>query len=392
MMKCSIMKMLVAGLLLLHVADVSAADGLSKTESDRVREQVVNEWMEQTRATYGPMFLSDRMEDLCVSNGEGRMPIWYKIYGNAPMGDRSLWISLHGGGGTTQQINDEQWDNQKRLYQPQEGVYVAPRAPVDAWDMWFQTPIDVLYEKLIQAMVACHGVNPDKVYLMGYSAGGDGVWRLAPRMADHWAAASMMAGHPGDVSLLNLRNLPFMIWCGELDAAYNRNKVCAERGEEMDSLQRDCPEGYIHQTHIVPGKGHWMNHKDSAALPWMQKFVRNPYPRSIVWQQEEVTKSSFYWLQIPENEMQRGRQVRLSVEGNTINIVRCDYSQLTLYLCDELMDLDKSVTVNLNGRRVFKGKVLRREDVMRRTMTERGDPRYCFPAMLEIETSSQEGR
>jgi dienelactone hydrolase len=27
-------------------------------------------------------------------------------------------------------------------------------------------------------------VNPNKVYVMGYSAGGDGVWRLAPRMAD----------------------------------------------------------------------------------------------------------------------------------------------------------------------------------------------------------------
>ena len=384
MKKMNVLRFLPAVLLLLSAVDLTAGKGLSRAESDKLREQVIGEWMKQTRDEYGPMFLSGRMEDLCVSNGDDRMPIWFTVYGNAPMGDRSLWISLHGGGGTTQEINNGQWENQKRLYQPEEGVYVAPRAPVNAWNMWCQAPIDVLYEKLIRAMVACHGVNPDKVYLMGYSAGGDGVWRMAPRMADHWAAASMMAGHPGDVSLLNLRNLPFMIWCGENDAAYNRNKLCAERGLQMDSLERDCPEGYRHKTYIMPGKGHWMDREDRAALPWMRQFVRDPYPRHIVWQQEEVLRPSFYWLEVSADEMKRGRQVRLSVEGNTINITRCDYSRLTLYLCDELVNLDKKVTVMLNGRRVFKGKVLRQEDVMRRTMSGRGDPRYCFPAMVEI--------
>ena len=383
MKKRHVFVFLLAGLLL-HAADMVAGKGLSRAESDKVRAQVIGDWMERTRTEFGPMFLDGQAEGLSIANGDNRMPIWFAVYGDAPAGDRSLWISLHGGGGTTQEVNDGQWDNQKRLYRPAEGVYVAPRAPVNAWDMWCQAPIDVLYEKLIKAMVACQGVNPDKVYLMGYSAGGDGVWRMAPRMADRWAAASMMAGHPGDVSLLNLRNLPFMIWCGENDAAYNRNKLCAERGLQMDSLERDCPGGYRHETHIMEGKGHWMDREDRAALPWMQQFVRNPYPHQIVWQQEEVLRSQFYWLEVPRDEMVRGRQVRLSVEGNIIDIARCDYEHLTLYLCDELVNLDKPVTVRLDGRRVFKGRVPRREDVMRQTVDERGDPRYCFPAKVEI--------
>ncbi|MBR4528161.1 MAG: alpha/beta hydrolase, partial [Bacteroidaceae bacterium] len=117
----------------------------------------------------------------------------------------------------------------KRLYRPAEGVYVAPRAPWDAWDMWFQRPIDGMYSDLIRLMVANYDVNPNKVYLLGYSAGGDGVWRLAPRLADYWAATSMMAGHPGDVRLENLLNTPFMIWMGSNDAAYDRNKLAAVR-------------------------------------------------------------------------------------------------------------------------------------------------------------------
>lgn len=116
----------------------------------------------------------------------------------------------------------------------------------------------------------------------------------------------MMAGHPGDVSLLNLRNTPFMIWCGGDDAAYDRNRLDRERGLEMDSLQQADPEGYIHETHIMEGMGHWMNRADTVAVPWMAQYKRNPYPRKIVWQQEEVLRPSFYWLQAPAGELKRG--------------------------------------------------------------------------------------
>ena len=47
-----------------------------------------------------------------------------------------------------------------------------------------------------QLAVINEDVNPNKVYLLGYSAGGDGVYQLAPRMADRWAAAAMMADSP----------------------------------------------------------------------------------------------------------------------------------------------------------------------------------------------------
>ena len=58
-----------------------------------------------------------------------------------------------------------------------------------------------------------------------------------------------------------------------------RNKVCAEYIGKLDALQADDPEGYVHEGHIVPGKGHWMDGKDAAAVPWMAKYTRNPYPK-----------------------------------------------------------------------------------------------------------------
>ena len=233
--------------------------------------------------------------------------------------------------------------------------------------------------------VAHWDVNPDKVYLMGYSAGGDGVWRLAPRLADHWAAASMMAGHPGDVSLVNLRNTPFMIWCGAQDNAYNRNVECANRIAEMEALQEADPDGYIHEGHIVEGKGHWMDGVDRAAVPWMAKYKRNPYPDKIVWKQEEVLQSYFYWLSAPKGETARGKEVLASVKDNVIRIEKCDYTRLTLFLDDALVNLDQSVKVLAGEKVLFEGKLARKAGNMRKSLQLRNDISYACPAILEVK-------
>ena len=106
--------------------------------------------------------------------GEWMMPFDVRVYGEKPENGRSLYISMHGGGNTTKEVNDQQWRNQMTLYRPAEGVYIAPRAAVDDWNMWFRPHIDTLFAKLIQCAVYELGVNPNKVYLLGYSAGGDG--------------------------------------------------------------------------------------------------------------------------------------------------------------------------------------------------------------------------
>src|SRR5690606_5890083 len=118
---------------------------------------------------------------------------------------------------------------------------------------------------------------------LGYSAGGDGVYQLAPRMADRFAAASMMAGHPNETSPLGLKNLPFALHMGALDSAYERN-LKAEQWEAMlDSLEDAAPSAYIHQVVLHEGRGHWMKLQDAIALPWMKNYQRNALPESVLW-------------------------------------------------------------------------------------------------------------
>ena len=251
---------------------------------------------------------------------DGKTMRWTeKTFGDPPSGGHSLWISMHGGGNAPTAVNDRQWGNQGRLYEPAEGIYVAPRAPTDTWNLWHESHIDPMFQHLIETYVAVRGVNPNRVYLMGYSAGGDGVWQLAPRMADRFAAAAMMAGHPNEASLLGLRNLPFALFMGGDDRAYNRNQVATQRATELDALEKADPGGYPHMSRIYEGVGHWMNGKDKEALPWMAQFERNPWPKKIVWQQDDVVHRRFYWLRIPDGTEIKERQLmRATVNGQTI--------------------------------------------------------------------------
>lgn len=220
---------------------------------------------------------------------------------------------------------------------------------------------------------------------MGYSAGGDGVWQLAPRMADRFAAAAMMAGHPNEASLLGLRNLPFALFVGGNDRAYGRNKVVAERAEQLDQLAREDPGGYIHWARVYEGLGHWMERKDAEALPWMEQFERHPWPRKVVWCQDDVFHRRFYWLQIAAGAaLKAGQTITATVEGQSIRVEGDVPESLALRLSDALVNLDEALTVIVHGRQVFAGKVKRRALDMVVSLAERADPGSVCSAWLPL--------
>ncbi len=324
--------------------------------------------------------------DSKVIEWQGKTLRWMvRTYGEVPAGGHSLWISMHGGGNAPAGVNNQQWTNQIGLYQPPEGIYVAPRAPTDTWNLWHESHIDPMFSRLIEDYVAIQGVNPDKVYLMGYSAGGDGVWQLAPRMADQLAAASMMAGHPNNASLESLRNLPFAIFMGGDDAAYHRNTIAAERGAELDRLAAADPGAYIHQVHIYPGLGHWMNRKDAESIPWMAGFQRQPWPKKVVWKQGDTLHHRFYWLEVESLEgVKPGQKMIASADQQTIQIEGEVPAGLKLRLSDQLVNLDHPIQVLVHGKTVYSGKVQRNADSILRSLEDRADAPATSTASLQL--------
>ena len=353
---------------LLSISSGLAAEALTKSEADKLVAKLSGERLEALK--------TERAAEVgakSITIGDKTLRWLQKDFGSAPVGKRSLWISMHGGGSAPAAVNDQQWQNQIRLYQPAEGIYLAPRAPTDTWNLWHEAHIDPLFTRLIEDMVAVNGVDPDKVYLMGYSAGGDGVWQLAPRMADRFAAAAMMAGHPNEAQLDGLRNLPFALFVGGADAAYDRNKIVKQRAESLDQLAKDDPGGYVHFFRSYEGLPHWMNGKDAEAVPWMATFTRNPWPKKIVWLQDDVTHDRFYWLEIPKGTARTAAKILATVSGQEIKLTGDLPPGTTVWLSDALLDLDQPVTISVNGKIASEGKVPRSAQVIQAAIKARPD-------------------
>ena len=354
------------------------AKTLTKEDAERLRVEL---W--KAHAAQIKVDQKAQMEARELIQGDKKMPFAFTTHGEAPKDGHSLWISMHGGGGAPAKVNDRQWENQKKLYQIEEGIYLAPRAPTNTWNLWHEAHIDDLFDRLITNMVAFEGVNPDRVYLLGYSAGGDGVYQLAPRMADRFAAAAMMAGHPNDAKPDGLRNLPFTLHMGAEDGAYDRNKVAAQWKDMLAALHKEDPGGYTHWAKLHEGKGHWMDREDAAALPWMYEHTRNLRPTRIVWRQSSRTHDRFYWLHVAEPKA----NTRLVVElkGQTVQILENEgIENLTIRLDDSMLDLNQSVTVIQGDKTLFEGKLPRTQAVLEKTLSERGDPRGMWPAELSV--------
>lgn len=319
-----------------------------------------------------------------------KMPFFYQKYGDEPVNGRSLFISLHGGGGAPPKVNDQQYENQKHLYDTVikniNCMYLAPRAPTNTWNLWHQSHIDEFLNIIIQMAVIKENVNPNKVYLLGYSAGGDGVYQLAPRLADRLAAASMMAGHPNNASPISLRNLPFAIHMGALDGAYKRNKVALKWKNRLHELQNNDPKGYIHDVQLHPDLGHWMELKDSIAIPWMSNYKRNTIPQKVVWKQSSRHHSNFYWVKTPDTLIKTNGDIRVEYNRtlNEINIEENYAENIQLLLNDEMLDLDEPIIIKYQGNIIHQGKFDRSILNIYESLSEKGDSGLAFSCKVTI--------
>ena len=344
--------------------------------------------------------------------GDVTMRYYVTVIGNKPENGYPLYIALHGGGGSdTPDLNDEQWEMMQSYYSYSLkcGVYVAPRGVRDTWDTHFNPESYPLYDRLIQYMILTQDVDPNRVYLEGFSAGGDGVYAITPRMADRFAAANMSSGHPNGVSMINMKNVPIQLQAGENDTAYNRNTVTAEYDAVLNELQEKYG-GYEHRTLIHYNSGHnyrdydtksiasmndpqaWLKAGDRSfgmvdSFPpdYMKQFIRDPLPAEVIWDlstrapMREV--ESFYYLSAPKEttegmiRINYDDQNKITIQTQNVN------GEFSVLLNEQMIDFDRPVLFSVNGEEITL-KVIPDQEVLTKTTAERGDPNYQFEAEI----------
>jgi hypothetical protein len=359
----------------------SSQNFLSLSEAEKIEKNIYNDFKKEIIVAR-----SGEMEDRVIELKDKKIKFDIKHFGEQGEDGWSLFISLHGGGGTTESENNRLWNRHKTLYELEDGILFTPRSPSNTWNMWFQSHVDTFFNRIIQNMIAFHNVDPNKIYIMGRSAGGDGIYQVAPRMADRFAAAAMSAGHPNDSSPLGLRNTAFTIHMGENDSLYNRNDMAVKWGNDLRKLNEEDPEGYRYYIKIYKNKGHWMDNLEASALDWMSDFIRNPYPSKVVWKQGNVLHKRFYWLRNEDPSF--GDLIECNIDDQIITVLSSSSSKITIQLNDDLVDMDREITVNYLGRQLFKGFVYRDIDIIKRSIREYGDPKSVYYGEIRLTLDS----
>ena len=328
------------------------------------------------------------MEDFEIKIQNYKVKFDVKFFGEKPENGWELYFSLHGGGQTENSVNENAWIRHKTLYKLNNGILLTPRSPTNTWNMWHQDHIDLFFNRLIQNMIAFYDVDPDRVYLMGYSAGGDGVYQVAPRMADRFAAAAMMAGHPNDASPLNLRNIGFTLFMGGQDSAYNRNGVAIEWKDKLKILKDNDKEGYDHHVEIYEDKGHWMGGLDTSAIAWLFKFTRDPYPSKVIWRQDDILQKRFYWLKVENPEVYS--EITAKIFDQTITIQKSSVPEFIIQLNDELVNMNQPIIVKYMDKVIFEGLVKRDISILENSIREYGDPKSIYYGEIPISINLNE--
>ncbi len=279
-------------------------------------------------------------------------PYTIKEVGKRPKNGWPLFIAMHGGGGAPAKVNDSQWRHMQIYYKDQTEVggylYLALRAPNNTWNGFYDDYVYPLIENLIAQMVIHGDVDPNKVFIMGYSHGGYGAFAIGPKIPDRFAAVHASAAAPtdGQTSAKTLRNTRFTFMVGEKDTAYGRRSRCETFAEQIKQLKKRYPDDYPVEFMFKPGFGHG-GLPDRDMIGQMYSAIRNPAPNHLTWEQTDSVVKQFYWISASQPE--RGHEIDAAISNNQITVTTNQPGEFTIWLNRDLVDASKPVTVIVDG-------------------------------------------
>ena len=342
-----------------------------------------------------------------------KMNFYLGVKGDMPKDGYPVFLYLHGSG-----PREHEWANGLRLakmFQDGPSMYIVPQIPQEgAWYRWWQRSKQWTWERILHILMSMPEVDKNRIYVFGISEGGYGSQRLASFYADYWAAAGPMAGGEPLINapVENLAHVPLSFLTGDKDFMFYRHLLTKTTGEKLDSIQRLYPNEYKHRVELIPDKGHSIDYTPTTT--WLAQHKRNAQPRHFIWENLEMDglkRNAFYNLQVlEETDAYRTRyeftanadnSIDIKVDGVKYNatwkdphwgidmlfskdLTPAQHGNLRVFLSDQLVDLKKKVTVRINGKQVFCGKVKSSKKTRKLSQELWGDPMRDFKHAVEV--------
>ena len=343
-----------------------------------------------------------------------RMNFYLGAKGEKPKDGYPVFIYLHGSG-----PRENEWATGLRLarmFQDGPSMYIVPQIPQEGeWYRWWQRSKQWAWEKILRILLSMPEVDKNRIYVFGISEGGYGSQRLASFYADYWAAAGPMAGGEPllNAPVENIGNVPFSFLTGDKDYMFYRHLLTKTTGEKLDSMQRIYPNEYKHRVELIPDKGHSIDY--TPTTPWLAQHKRNAQPRHFIWENLEMDglkRNAFYNLQVLKEDnafrtqyeftANADNSIDLKVDAVKYNttwkdprwgidmlfskdLTPAQHGHLRIFLSDQLVDLNQKVTIRINGKQVFNGKVKASKKALKLSQKLWGDPMRDFQHAVEVE-------
>ncbi|MGL5683177.1 MAG: hypothetical protein ACRDDZ_09040 [Marinifilaceae bacterium] len=391
---------------------------------DKYRLQIWKEWTEANKnhneeklismsklsdANAGKWQLPQQLEPNAV------MPYYWGSKGECENG-LPLYLYIHGSG-----HKDNEWATGLKLCQQFDdapAAYFIPQIPnMGDHYRWWHKSKQYAWEKLLRLAFVSGQVDPNKVFFFGISEGGYGSQRLASFYADYLAGAGPMAGGEPLINapVDNCRNIAFSLLTGDKDLGFYRNKLTQYTKDEFEKFQSQNPGAFIHRIELIPERGHSIDYRPTTL--WLKKFVRNPYPKHVTWENFEmdgIYRDGFYNLYVNQRSNADNKtrtRYDMKIEDNIINLnvdevsyvgteveprwgITLKYDRtykpaetgkLTIYLSPELVNLNKKITLYVNGKKAYNGKVTPQLKHMVNSCAAYFDPARIYPAAIEVD-------
>jgi len=184
-------------------------------------------------------------------------------------------------------------------------------------------------------------IDQDRVYLVGWSMGGFGTWRVGQHWAEKFAAIAPFDGWSGTEFLDNLRNVATLVVHGNADAT-----VPVQHDREAVKYLQEL--GYTVRYDELPGVNHtgWNNwvlqapdELEARLLNYFRQYKRDPFPEEVVLKTNYPRYGKQYWVRLIEvaNPPQPGlikakrtdaAHIAVQTEGVTVFTLNLNQPQL----------------------------------------------------------------
>jgi pimeloyl-ACP methyl ester carboxylesterase len=242
--------------------------------------------------------------------------------------------------------------------------------------MWWDAPSEDVVESLLEELFQRFNVDPDRVYVTGFSNGGTATLRFAARYGDRVAAAAPLMGagmFVGDPPpLAGLGRVPLLFVHGESDEVI---AVEASR-ETLAAVRREAP-GTRAELRVLAGRGHdvTLADDDGLTLPFLEDKRREPFPRELAFEITDLRAPRRFWLEVVEKEAGTARLEGRIDDDGTVRVKSRRVCRLRLLLQPDLLPRGaRELRVLVDGREAWRGPVRHDCALLERTARETGDP------------------